>query len=339
MEILEVNQKEYNQVINNPYHKFTTADFNSINANKCSTVYYLLFKETKYRLGIIGGIIDGIFNCPFSAPFGGFSYVNKNIGINYIDDAIDKLVNWAKTKKLDGINLILPPPIYDQSFVTKQINCLYRKNFKIERIELNYIFYTKKFNDGYFDNIRNNGRNNLRKALKQNLRFIKCKNLDEKKLSFDIIRRHKNFKKYPLKMTWSQIEDTINVIDADFFLVLDMYDNPIASSMVYWVSEKIVQIIYWGDLQEYSQYKTMNFLSYKLFEYYTLKEIEIIDLGPSSENSFPNIGLGNFKESIGCEILTKIYFTLPKTAMAVLTFPQGEAEVETSRQSHEELLD
>ena len=310
MEIFEVNQKEYNQVISNPYHNFATSEFNNLNSNKCESIHFLLFKEDKYKLGIIGGICNDKFYSPFSAPFGGFSFVNNNTGIEYIDRAVELLIEWSTIKNLDGIYLTLPPAIYDHSFVNKQINCLYRKNFNIEKLELNYTYLIKNFDEEYINNIWKNARNNLRKAFKQDLKFIRCENIGDKKKSFEIIEQHKKIKGYPLRMSWELIVQTISIIEADFFLVLDVDHTPVASSMVFWITEKIVQIIYWGDVQEYSHYRTMNFLSYKIFEYYSLKGIEIVDLGPSSENSVPNLGLGSFKESIGCEILTKISFEL-----------------------------
>jgi acetyltransferase-like isoleucine patch superfamily enzyme/RimJ/RimL family protein N-acetyltransferase len=52
----------------------------------------------------------------------------------------------------------------------------------------------------------------------------------------------------------------------------------------------------------------MNFLAYKIFEYYSDLNYKFIDLGPSSENSVPNIGLCDFKESIGCDVTLKKKF-------------------------------
>ena len=52
----------------------------------------------------------------------------------------------------------------------------------------------------------------------------------------------------------------------------------------------------------------MNFLSFHVFQYYKNQGIEIVDIGPSTENSIPNYGLCEFKESIGCDILIKTEF-------------------------------
>ena len=52
----------------------------------------------------------------------------------------------------------------------------------------------------------------------------------------------------------------------------------------------------------------MNFLSFNVFQYYKNQGIAIIDIGPSTENSIPNHGLCEFKESIGCDISIKTEF-------------------------------
>jgi lipid II:glycine glycyltransferase (peptidoglycan interpeptide bridge formation enzyme) len=108
-------------------------------------------------------------------------------------------------------------------------------------------------------------------------------------------------------MTWGQILETTSVIQADFFLAKNSMQQDIASAIVFHVREReIVQVIYWGDKPEYSEHKTMNYLSFKVFEYYKHAGFKYVDIGPSSENSLPNYGLCEFKESIGCFISPKI---------------------------------
>jgi hypothetical protein len=53
----------------------------------------------------------------------------------------------------------------------------------------------------------------------------------------------------------------------------------------------------------------MNFLSYRLFEHYSKLGFKYFDIGPSTEESVPNLDLAEFKESIGCRIDTKYTLT------------------------------
>jgi len=310
MEVFEVNTQEYNKYIIKPYHKYGLGDFANLNAEKVEEVYYLLFSDGKIRLGLTGGIKGDSFFSPFSAPFGGFNHLKEDIKINQIDNACFALIEWAKTKGLKSIKITLPPSIYNESFISKQINALFRSNFIINNIELNYSYNTCNFDNNYASNIWYNASKNLNIGLKNNLHIKKCFSIEQKKIAYEVIRQNRVAKSFPLRMSWDQIEETTKLIDADFFLCHDQFENAIASTIAFHVSKNIIQIIYWGDIPDYSNLKTMNYMSYEIFNYYKNQNISIIDIGPSTENSIPNYGLCEFKESIGCDISTKLSFEI-----------------------------
>lgn len=308
MEIIEATAEEFKTIIPVPYHVFGSGDFALLNENKAEKVYYLLFKDRKYRLGLIGGVRQKALFSPFSAPFGGFVYLNKDIKISQIDMAVEALVGWSKNHELESIHLTLPPPLYQESFIAKHANALFRQGFTIEAIELNYYFRTEKITGDYAGNIWRNAKKNISIALDNKLGFHLCQNREEKQRAYEIIKINRNAKGVPLRMTWEQVEETASLIPAEFFLGTDEGGVTIASAIVFPVAENIVRIIFWGDVIAFSYLKTMNFLSYKVFEHYQRQGIKIIDLGRSTDNSTPNHGLCEFKESIGCNISQKLSF-------------------------------
>lgn len=307
MEIVEVSHDVYSGVIARPYHVFNSANFNFLNANKCEKVFYWLFREGKYRLGIIVGLKSNTILSPFSAPFGCFSYLNTKIKVDHIEKAVDETVKKCREMKICSITLTLPPLFYDSSFVSKTINCLFRKNFFIKSVDLNYALDLNHFSDQYINNVWHNARKNLKTSLSKELEFIKCGDNHQKYLAYEVIKYNREKHGFPLRMTWEQILETISVIQADFFLVKNSMQQDIASAIVFHVKEReIAQVIYWGDKPEYSKDKTMNYMSFKVFEYYKHEGFKYVDIGPSTENSLPNYGLCEFKESIGCFISPKI---------------------------------
>jgi hypothetical protein len=310
VEILEVTPAEYAEIIKAPYNAFGSAPFNDLNKNKCNEPFYLLFKEGKFRLGIIGGSKDTVFYSPFSAPYGGFSFVQDDIRLQYIEDAVRLLKIWALEKKFSSINITLPPAVLEGNFISKQISCLYREGFKLLNIDLNYSYNLNNLNDNYSENIWYNARKNLRIALNSGLSFLKCGKDEEKEQAYDIIRQNRENRGYPLRMAWDQVFETVRLIPADFFIVRDENQVPVASALVFHVSKSVVQVIYWGDLQGFSEKKPMNYIAYQIFKYYKSAGKEVVDIGPSTENSIPNYGLCEFKESMGCNIHPKITFTL-----------------------------
>jgi hypothetical protein len=306
MEIVEVSAKEYAQVISYPYQIFNSADFNDLNKSKCNEVFYLLFRENKIRLGIIGGSIDNCFYSPFSAPFGGFSYISDSIKLQYIKEAVKALKDWAKEKRIHSIKIKFPPPIYETCFISKQLYCLWDEDFKLSEFDLNHSFNLDNFVGNYMENIRSEARRNLKIAINLGLEFSKCNSEREKRLAYEIIQKNRQSHGYPLKLTWEEVYETSKIIKEDFFLVYKKEQIPVAAAIVYDISDKIVKVIYWGNITESEDVKSMNFISYKIFEYYKSLGKTYVDIGLSTEHSDPNYGLIDFKESIGCRI-TPVY--------------------------------
>jgi len=198
--------------------------------------------------------------------------------------------------------------IYGGNFVSKQFNCLWREGFMISEVNLNYAFELDSFNESYPQRIWHNARKNLRISLTEGFNFEFCTSNEEKNLAYNIIQMNRASKGFPLRMTWPMVKETAQLISADFFIAYKEKSIPVASAIVFHISEFVIQIIYWGDAPGYSELKPMNFLAFKVFEYYKNSNKRIIDIGPSTENSIPNYGLCEFKEGIGCRIDPKYTF-------------------------------
>ncbi len=311
MEIVEVNEIIYGQSFAQPAHVFNSAAFNAINAYKCAQVYYLLFKDSKVRLGLILGVREGKLISPFSAPFGGFEATTTEVRLQTIDLALEALTQWAKSKNYLGIRIVQPPFVYGSDLLNKMHNCLYRQGYVSQNIELNYHFETSLFTADYAMNVLwYNARKNYKRSLQAGLEFCLLEPQEGQK-AYDVIALNRQQRGFPLRMTWAQVQETMQVVQVDFFLVKKETVS-IGAAVVFHVANGIVQVVYWGDLPDYSECKTMNFLSYHLFAHYQEQGIRIVDIGPSTENSVPNHGLCEFKESIGCNIgiKTEFYKTL-----------------------------
>ncbi|HNP33336.1 MAG TPA: hypothetical protein PKN96_08590 [Flavobacterium sp.] len=300
MEILEVTPEVFDLTFPNPNHIFNSGAFSKLNESRFEKVYYLIFKDTKTRLGIILGLREGLLSSPFSATFGGFEFASEDVKLYQIDAALQALFNWASGKKINGIKIIPPPFFYKEDFLAKTINCMYRAGFETKNMELNYHFQTANLSETYENDIWYNAKKNLKKANSFGLIFEKL-NISQGKLAYDIIAQNRSERGFPLRLTWEQLVSTNAVIPMDFFLTKNAKEA-IGAAIVYHIAPSIVRIIYWGDLPKFSEYKTMNFLSFQLFKYYKEQGIKMIDIGHSTVDSIPNNGLCEFKESIGCSI-------------------------------------
>jgi hypothetical protein len=308
MEIIEASEKDFNYLFPDTYHSYNSVNFNLLNKNKCEQIKFLVFKDNKVRLGLIVGLNDNCLISPFSAPFGGFSFKDDQIQIQKIEEAVNELINYSINKKYKSIKVVFPPIIYNDGFISKCISCFSRLGFNTEYIDLNFHFDLNKLNENYIHNILwRNARKNLTISQKYNFIFSKTENNDEFKLAYDVIKQNREARGFPLRMSFEQVFETTSIIECDSFL-LYLDNKPVASAIVFHVTKNIVQVIYWGDIPDYSDKKTMNLLSYKVFEYYKKTNIKVVDIGPSTDKGQPNYGLCEFKESIGCTITPKYSF-------------------------------
>lgn len=307
MEIIEVSAKEYGEIIKSPYFVFGSAAFNELNKIKCDKVFYLLFREGKYRLGISGGLMNNIFCSPFSSPYGGFLYLSSDVKIQYLEEAVKLLDQWAVENGIGSLRIIPPPPVFDGSFIAKQVNCLWRAGYNISELNLNYSLNLALMTDKYMESIWHNARKNLKISLNSGLTFVKCDDINEKKVAYDVIAKNRERRGNPLRMPWEEILKTCGLISADFFLV---YANslPAAAAIVFDINPACVRVIYWGDMEGFSEFKVMNFLSFRIFDYYKSIGKSIVELGIATEHSVPNYGLSEFKEGIGCNVEPTMIF-------------------------------
>jgi hypothetical protein len=306
-EWIEVTADAYAQVVQHPYHIFNYATFTQLNISKCEKPFYLLYKDTKYRLGLTAGIRSGKLLSPFSAPFGGFSFLKQDIQIAVIEKALQQLEIFAFSKSCSCIRLILPPLIYNETFVAKQINVLYRMGYSISTLDLDF-YVPLQAAESYEEMLWYNAKKNLRISAQQGFEVKICnEDITDQRTIYEVIKENRMSKGKPMNMSWDDIRTAASVIPTDFFL-LKRGDEAIAGSFVYKAAPGIRYIPFWGDRPGYTHQKPMNFLSYTIAEFYRRSGDQYLHIGISTENSVPNYGLCEFKESIGCTITPKLSF-------------------------------
>ena len=310
MEILDIDETNFKQNFLNyiaDVNVFCNERFNALNSHKVNSIKYLLFKNNKIRFGLILGIKDHIAISPFSAPYGGFTTINKNVALKHLYTALSALDSYCVEQKIQELNLTLPPTFYGENILNSWASAFINHGFCIRSLDLNYQFRLEKFN-GYNSYLESSIKNQFKKAISNDFSFVECKSFEDRLAAYSVIQQNKLENNYPLKLTFDQVQDTMKIIKADFFLVKDKDGNDVAAAMIFRVTNTVAQIIYWGHLDKYSKLYPMNYMAYKVFEYYYNLNYEWVDIGPSSEDGIPNFGLCDFKQNIGCDISLKYSF-------------------------------
>lgn len=300
MEIIETSAKEYGQLVGTSVPVFSRHPFLELNEDKVDKVHYLIGKDSKNRVAFAIGEKDGEWKAPYSAPFSNIVLLRKETSVEALWDFVGALVKYVKRKNGKSINIYLPADIYGAADNSRILNALLGNGFHIQFLDVNYSFDLLSFEmENYESILHYNARKNLRIARKASLSFVRCESDEQKIEAYETIRINREYRGFPLRMTRNQVMDTIKIVDHDFFLV-QHEGKTIASAVVYLLTPKIAQVVYWGDVPEVGEFKPINFIAYNLIQYYKAKNFEILDIGISTEEGIPNYGLCSFKESLGC---------------------------------------
>ncbi|MES2204570.1 MAG: hypothetical protein V4496_05035 [Pseudomonadota bacterium] len=310
MEILQVSEAEYLSSIKNFTTIFDTPKFHAINQDRCDSIFFLLGKSNKIKFGIIGGQVGDEFCMPFSAPYACITPCRKDLKLSDYYDVIEALEKFLSDTGFKKIKIILPPIFYDHHHLTIFSQALKQAKFDIPYIDLNYHYDLQKFDEHYLTNLHPKARQKLRASMRHGFEFLLDASLAHKKLVYSVIQENRESKGYPLRVSFEKLLKTESAIKVDYFLLRhELSQQAVASCICFYVAHQIVQIIYWGDRPEMSEYRPMNYLAYKVFEFYKKHAVKIVDIGISTEQGVPNFGLCDYKQSIGCETDSKFYFT------------------------------
>lgn len=302
---IELDSCEYAKRFPNSLACYLRADFNLLNSAKVDAVRFFAFDKDGLRLGISVGERGNDWLSPYSAPFGGFLR-KEDVSIENMDEALKSLVDFTRENG-KNLRIVLPPIFYDKSTLSKQVSSFLRAGFSLAYTDLNFAFDLRETYENLLT--KRMARRNLKTALSLNYEFRKEESPEGKAIAYDVIRKNREFKNYYLRMSLEDLQKTSSLVDIDYFtLYLD--GSPLASAIVYRLSSKIAQVIYWGDVPNDGKSRPMNMIAYKTFQYYKQEGFDYLDIGPSSSEGIPSEGLCSFKETVGCFVDLKYVFEL-----------------------------
>ena len=305
--LVEIDVRKYKNLFPTDPHPFISEKFIELNKNKVSEIVRLVPEGEKASLGLIAGIADGTLRSPFSAPFGGFHFRNELVYVNEIDSYVTSLKSYITAKGLNGLDIILPPDLYHQTFNAKITNALIRNGFDQEIPEVTSWIDLNRFNGTF---TQKNSREYYRQAVRNGLIFESVTDLNGKYDIYNLIRENRARFGRPIYMSFDDIIQTGLLWPVDFFNVHSQEGQIYAGAILYRNHPKICYTVYWGDNEAGRPKRAMDFLSYNLFSFYKKNDFIYIDMGISTENGIPNEGLLRFKETHEAESSLRFRFKL-----------------------------
>jgi len=292
--IIEVSQERFRKAFPTDPHPFLSEQFLDLNKHKIERMIRLLPDTDKPSIGLIAGVKAGVLLSPFSAPFGGFHFRHENAYVNEIDSFLASLKVFLLNNNYKGVEIILPPDLYHQTFNSKVANSMIRNEFLSSLPEITNWIELGKFN-GEFS--QKNSRKFYHQAIKNGLKFEQVTEDNDIEDVYRIICDNRTKFGRPIFMSLNDILNTRKLWPVDFFKVYTRDNDPCASAVLYRSRSDIVYAVFWGDNETGRQLRAMDFLAYQLISFYKELNFSYLDMGISTEKGEPNEGLLRFKES------------------------------------------
>lgn len=296
--LIDISEKEYKNYFPHDPYPFISEGFINLVKHKADRIVRLIDCTNKdVCIGLVAGIKDNMLIAPFSAPFGGFHYKYEAIFYDRIYDFILKLKMFLSEKKLDCLKITLSPNIYNPSINAKLVNAFVRLNYTMSIPDIVSYVDLRHF-DGEWS--KKEVRQNCNRAMRYGLSFSLVTDEKSIKEAYDIISVNRECRKRHIFMSLQEILKVNELIPVDFFLVRNALGKGIAAGVFYRGHDKIVQGVFIGDLVSASKLAPIDFMFLNLFNHYKKMGFDFIDLGKSSSDGEPNIGLIRFKEIHNC---------------------------------------
>ena len=278
------------------------------NENGLTNSYSLHLKSTLQCLGVchFSKGYHGLFQSPCVGSFGGFEFLDS-VSLELKELFILAILKCLQTDGAVKVNIILPPDIYNLGNNAQVFSILHRQGFSCARIELNQYINVEEYE--LQKSVSHGNRTRINNWLKAGFEFKEIET-ENAKTAYQVIVTNRTNRNFPITMKWSALEKMIELFKTKM-VFLGVYDQGqlIASAICINVTRSILYVFYWGDIPGYETLSPIALLSNQIIEYGKRNSYKIIDIGTSSENSIPNLGLFNFKKSIGCHSCLKLHLT------------------------------
>lgn len=309
----EMCEADANSIILSDYVEPTFYDqfeFHEYHQRFVDEVFLLCIKSRDKIIGYCYlGSRENILKAPYSSPFA-LIHLKENFKVSDACLFVEGIKKFANKKDFYNVYFTLPPEIYNAELVSTLSASLFSEGFKVKSIEINNYFDLTKYSDleTHLKQSPHKVRKNYKRALKNELKFEEVE-IEDFELAYDVIKVNREQMGYPLKISIHQMQDLINMDSLKVrSFVVRQQEKPIAAAIIFDVTKETSQVIYWGDILEYRNERPMDLLTLQIFDTYKKLGKKYLDIGPSSEDGVINVGLADFKKSIGCDTNIKAVF-------------------------------
>jgi hypothetical protein len=273
------------------------------NCNDC----YVFWGEKKNKIHLLFNLFikDECGLSPYQMAFGGIEG-SKNLHYKDILEFIEFFLSFCKQTPLHNLKITFYPFSYHAqiNYITSQILLL--QGFEISKSELTHFINISSTN---FEEILHlSEKRKLKKCIQAGFTFEKLEKFDIDNV-YGFIKDCRIRRNHPISMSLETFRKTVvQFKDKYFVFVVKHNEQIIALTVAIVINQDILYNFYPADHAGYLVYSPIVMLMQGLYKFCQENQFRLLDLGISTENSNPNLGLIRFKENLGSQSCLKLSF-------------------------------
>jgi hypothetical protein len=253
-------------------------------------------------IGTLDGVVsDGVLLSGHSAPFGGPDLVRDDPPVADVLEFVDGALGAMRADGIRTVRIRARPPVYSAAEPLLEYVFLNR-GFVVEHCDVNQHVDLLPLRAGVDPlSLLKRKRSYVRAALAGSYELAEVTGGDDLTTLHRILEANRAAHARPAGLPRDYLERVReNFPDQVRLLLLRLDGQAVASAVVYRVLTDIDLLVAWGDAEHELERSPMDLLAHLLVTGSLQRGARMLDLGPSSEkDGTPNIGLINFKRSVG----------------------------------------
>ncbi len=287
---------------------FNRPEFYKIHKTDASIYISITYKNKLVGVCHFIEIAKGILRSPYKGTYGGLS-LDKELSFQNIYDIINQLLNYIKEKKISSVEIVSEPFSHNLHKSSIVLNTFLEKGFSIINHEINHSIIIDE--TILVNKMMRNNKKRYNKCLKEDFQFKEVFSQFEIQNIYNLIKENRESNGHKISMSFDQIIEMNNVFPTNlhFFSVSQM-NKCVAASICLKINSDVLYVFYWADKSGYESYSPVVFLASGLYDFANKSNFKILDVGTSSLDGIPNLGLIKFKENLGFKISPKLTFKI-----------------------------
>ena len=224
--------------------------------------------------------------------------IPENLSIANSIELVSQIKNYAKKSNFNGIQITLPPNLYQKRLSNYMDFAFFRGGFIYKKREITSILFLENNIETTLKKFRPSHRRAVKTAQSKGVIVRESEKYDEyyKILQKNLSKRHgvnPTHTLRELKKLKTIFKDKVKLFSA-------FIDGKMIAGIVnFIINDQVVLAFYISHDELYNQYRPLNILFYEVFSWAIESKYKVYDFGIFTVNEEPNMGLGRFKENFG----------------------------------------